>query len=134
MLKHLNEINDVKIYSVFDGEFASYGRIVKGYDFSGLVAYMKEKTEIFDYNVYVASVPKMEAAAVFREIENTLYGGMPVQIGYCNGKNSTYNGFEYHKGSEINIAVTDFMLVLGHTWQSTGTLPPQTGSQQRPTR
>lgn len=30
--------------------------------------------------------------------------------------NSTYNGFEYHKGSEINVAVTDFMLVLGHTY------------------
>ena len=42
---------------------------------------------------------------------------MPIQIGYCNGKNTTYNGFEYHKGSEINIAVTDFMLVLGHVWQ-----------------
>ena len=41
---------------------------------------------------------------------------MPIQIGYCNGRNSTYNGFEYHKGSEINVAVTDFMLVLGHTW------------------
>ncbi len=37
---------------------------------------------------------------------------MPIQIGYCNGRNTTYNGFEYHKGSEINIAVTDFMLVL----------------------
>ncbi len=42
---------------------------------------------------------------------------MPIQIGYCNGRNTTYNGFEYHKGSEINIAVTDFMLVLGHTWE-----------------
>ena len=41
---------------------------------------------------------------------------MPIQIGYCNGVNSTYNGFEYHKGSEINVAVTDFMLVLGHVW------------------
>ena len=39
-----------------------------------------------------------------------------MQAGYCNGRNTTYNGFEYHKGSEINIAVTDFMLVLGHVW------------------
>ena len=42
---------------------------------------------------------------------------MDIQVGYCNGRNTTYNGFEYHKGSEINIAVTDFMLVLGHTWE-----------------
>ena len=38
---------------------------------------------------------------------------MPVQAGFCNGRNSTYNGFEWHKGSEINIAATDFLLVLG---------------------
>ena len=36
LLKHLNEVNDVKIYSVEDEEFASYGRIVKGYDFSDI--------------------------------------------------------------------------------------------------
>ena len=54
---------------------------------------------------------------VFNEVQNVLYGGMPIQIGYCNGRNTTYNGFEYHKGSEINIAVTDFMLVLGHVWE-----------------
>ena len=41
---------------------------------------------------------------------------MPIQIGFCNGRNTTYNGFEYHKCSEINYAATDFMLVLGHVW------------------
>ncbi len=42
---------------------------------------------------------------------------MPIEVGYCNGRNTTWNGFEYHKGSEINVAVTDFMLILGHVWQ-----------------
>ena len=50
-------------------------------------------------------------------LRDSFYGGMDIQVGYCNGRNTTYNGFEYHKGSEINIAVTDFMLVLGHTWE-----------------
>jgi hypothetical protein len=59
----------------------------------------------------------MESDPVFKKMQNALYGGMPIQIGYCNGVNSTYNGFEYHKGSEINVAVTDFMLVLGHVWE-----------------
>ena len=45
------------------------------------------------------------------------YGDMPIEVGYCNGRNTTWNGFEYHKGSEINVAVTDFMLILGHVWQ-----------------
>ncbi len=120
LLEHLNEVNDVKIYSVEDEAFKSYGRIVKGYDFSDLTQYMKLHTEIpEDGNVYVPGVEEMEAFPVKEKVEIGLYGGMPIQIGYCNGRNSTYNGFEYHKGSEINVAVTDFMLVLGHRWEIT---------------
>ena len=118
LLNHLNEVNDVRIHSVEDVEFAPYGRIVKGYDFSDVTKYMVEHTDIpAEGNVYVPSVAEMEAFPVFEKVQAGLYGGMPIQFGYCNGRNSTYNGFEYHKGSEINIAVTDFMLVLGHRWE-----------------
>ncbi|MGN0159397.1 MAG: DUF4867 family protein [Brotaphodocola sp.] len=117
MIERLNQVNDVKILSVKDPEFAPYGRIVTGYDFSGLISYMEEKTPIPENgNIYLASVPEMEADPVVEQIQNGFYGEMPIQVGYCNGRNTTYNGFEYHKGSEINVAVTDFMLVLGHTW------------------
>ncbi len=117
MLKHLNDVNDVKIYSVFDDDFKSFGRIVKGYNFTEIIDYMEKKTDIPENgNVYFPSIEEMESTAVFSEVSDVLYGGMPIQIGYCNGRNITYNGFEYHKGSEINIAVTDFMLVLGHSW------------------
>ena len=118
MINHLNKVNDVKIYSVFDDEFNPYGRVVKGYNFTELCDYMLTETSIPESgNVYYPSIEAMENMPVFDEAQNTLYGGMPIQIGYCNGRNTTYNGFEYHKGSEINVAVTDFMLVLGHTWQ-----------------
>lgn len=116
MINKLNSVNDVKIHSVFDDEFKSFGKIVNGFDFSELIAKM-EQTEIPENgNVYYASVKELEDCSVFNDVQNILYGGMPIQIGYCNGRNTTYNGFEYHKGSEINIAVTDFMLVLGHTY------------------
>lgn len=118
MLKQLNEKNNVEIFSVKDSCFESYGRIIEGYDFSELIQYMEEHTEIPENgNVYTASVSEMEHTEVAEKVQNLIYGEMPVEIGYCNGKNTTYNGFEYHKGSEINIAVTDFMLVLGHTWE-----------------
>lgn len=118
MIERLRAVNDVNIYSVFDDEFKPYGRVVNGYDFSSLIDYMRENTAVpSDGNMYVARVPDMESCEISHKVRDGLYGGMPIQIGYCNGKNSTYNGFEYHKGSEINIAVTDFMLVLGHSWQ-----------------
>lgn len=118
MLERLNARNDVPIRAVSDPLFASYGRIIRGYDMSELIRYMAVQTDIPENgNVYVPSVKEMEDLPVKQQIEAALYGGMPVQIGYCNGRNTTYNGFEYHKGSEINIAVTGFMLVLAHTWQ-----------------
>lgn len=118
MLEHLNSVNDVKIYSVFDKEFEDFGTVIKGFDFSEWIDYMKNKTEIpAENNIYVPSDLNMEKGQFFCDIQNIFYGGMPIQVGYCNGKNTSYNGFEYHKCSEINVAVTDFMLVLGHKKQ-----------------
>ncbi len=117
MLEILNAVNDVPVLSVFDPAFAPYGRVIEGCDFSRADEYMLEKTDIPENgNVYVPSVPELEESELKSDIENTLYGSMPVQIGFCNGRNTTYNGFEYHKCSEINYAVTPFMLVLGHVW------------------
>ncbi len=117
LLDALNECNDVTIHSVNDDIFKSFGKVLGGYDMSGLIDYMEKHTDIpSEGNVYVASVEEMEADPVAAEISAVTYGGMPIEIGYCNGRNSTYNGFEYHKGSEINVAVTDFMLVLGHSY------------------
>ncbi|MCR5699716.1 MAG: DUF4867 family protein [Treponemataceae bacterium] len=118
ILDRLNSVNDVPVTSVFSEEFAPYGRVLQGYDFSAMCSYMEKHTDIPENgNVYVASVPEMEAIDTAEKVSRTIYGQMPVQIGYCNGRNSTYNGFEYHKGSEINVAVTDFVLCLGHVWE-----------------
>lgn len=117
-LEQLNKVNDVTVFSVDSREFHTYGRIVTGYDVSELLQHMEMMTTVPETgNIYVASVPELEEKLAVSHIRNGLYGGMDIQVGYCNGRNSTYNGFEYHKGSEINIAVTDFMLVLGHVWE-----------------
>lgn len=116
-LERLNRKNDVPVLSVFDEAFKSFGRVISGYDFSLVQSYMEKETEIPENgNVYVPSVPGLEELEIKEKLEKSLYGSMPIQIGFCNGRNTTYNGFEYHKCSEINYAATDFMLVLGHVW------------------
>lgn len=118
LLEKLQKKNDVLIQSVASDSFKPFGRMIAGYDFSEIISFAENRTDIPPKgNTYIPSVEGMEQLKIFNCIQTTFYGGMPIQIGYCNGKNSTYNGFEYHKGSEINIAVTDFMLVLGHTWE-----------------
>lgn len=122
-LEELNKINKVRVNSVRSEAFRSYGRVIEGYDVSALVRFMEDCTSVPEQgNIYVASVPEMEAIMAADVKLAALTGGMPFQAGYCNGRNSTFNGFEYHKASEINIAVTDFMLALGHCWDISGDL------------
>lgn len=117
MTEKLSSLNNQKVYSVYDDEFKTFGNVLN-IDLSELSEYLEKNTAIPENgNVYVASVPEMESLEIVQRVKNTVYGEMDIQVGYCNGRNSTYNGFEYHKGSEINVAVTDFVLVLGHTRQ-----------------
>ncbi len=118
MLERLNKVNDVKIHSVFSADFKPFGRVLEGYDFSDLISYMENETPIPENgNIYIPSDDNMEKFPICETVKNTVFGEMPIQIGYCNGRNTTYNGFEYHKAPEINVAVTDFMLVLGHSFE-----------------
>ena len=97
---------------VTDVKFKKYGRVVKDVDFKELIEEMK-KTPCPEDVVYVASVPELEALPVFYELVERTYGEMPVQIGYCNGKNKLLNALEYHRSSEIDVAVSDLVLMLG---------------------
>ena len=63
--------------------------------------------------VYVPSCEEMESLEVAKELQNKGFGGLPIQIGYCNGHNKKLNAVEYHRNSEINVAVTDLVLLLG---------------------
>lgn len=120
MLEALNAKNPnlrVPICSVRDARFQTYGRVVTGYDVTEIIAYLEDGAQMPDTgNVYLASVDELEQTAVAARLKNGLYGGMNIQIGYCNGRNSTFNGLEYHKSSEVTIAATDLLLILGHTW------------------
>ncbi len=38
---------------------------------------------------------------------------MPVELGYCMGHNQKLNALEYHRSSEVNVSVTDYIVFLG---------------------
>ena len=92
--------------------FRRYGKIIKNIDFSALTEAMRE-TPIPEDVVYEPSVAALEKLPVKRELETVFYGELPVQIGYCNGHNKKLNAVEYHRSSEINLAATDAILLLG---------------------
>ena len=102
----------MKIYKVTDKEFKKYGTVLKGYDFSELCDAMM-KTPMSDGVIYVPSVSELEACDIYQEFTTKAFGELPIQIGYCNGHNQLLNAVEYHRSSELDIAATDLILLLG---------------------
>lgn len=103
----------IKIRSVKDKEFEQYGRIIEGYDTTELIRCLNEKTVAPDDHVeYIPSVEALELTKAFNEYSESFYGGMPIQIGYCNGVNTKLNCLEYHRDSEVDVAATDCILLL----------------------
>lgn len=103
----------MKIQSVTDQAFRRYGKVLEGYDFSGLLKEMKH-TPVTEDVIYVPSVEELEELDAAKKLQNKGFGGLPIQIGYCNGHNKKLNAVEYHRNSEINVAVTDLILLIGH--------------------
>ena len=103
----------MKIQKVTDPAFRKYGQVLEGYDFTGLIKEMKH-TPVPEDVIYVPSVEELEALDIMKDLQTKGYGGLPIQIGYCNGHNKKLNAVEYHRNSEINVAVTDLVLLIGH--------------------
>jgi hypothetical protein len=103
----------MKLNSVFDKAFRPYGIVLEGYDFTDLLKTLDETTEKPSSGViYVPGDPKLEALPVFKELRDRAFGGIPIQIGYCNGFNTRLNCLEYHRGSEICVASDDIIMLL----------------------
>lgn len=102
----------MQIYDVTDPKFKKYGKVVTNIDFSGLVEAM-QSTPLPEGVVYEPSIAELEALPVMDELKTKFLGELDVQIGYCNGHNVMLNAVEYHRSSELNIAATDAVLMLG---------------------
>ncbi len=103
----------MKIQKVTDPSFATYGKVVDGYDYKELLEVLVKTTEApKDAVIYVPGDAALEATSAMEDLQNNCYGGLPIQIGYCNGTNSKLNCLEYHRDSEINIAADDVILLL----------------------
>ena len=103
----------MKIQSVSDDAFRTYGRVVDGYDYKLLLERLEDTTpKPADSVIYVPSDAGLEDTPAYAQLRDNCYGGMPIQIGYCNGTNTKLNCFEYHRDSEIDIAADDAILLV----------------------
>lgn len=102
----------MKIYSVYDAEFRPYGKVLEGYDTRELLEAVA-KIDMPEAGVnYLPGIDSLEACSIIEELSDRAYGGMPIQIGMCWGYNTKLNCLEYHRDSELNIGLGDFILLL----------------------
>lgn len=98
--------------SVNDAEFKQYGRVLD-VDTADFVQTMLAKETIKEGVVYEPSDEALEKLPLFKQMKDEVFGGMDVEFGFCSGRNEKLNAVEYHRSSEIDIAATDLVLMLG---------------------
>jgi len=114
MLEILRIFNpEIKIHSVRSSEFAPFGKYIGEYDVSTLIETANTIPMPKEGASYELSIPKLECDPIKQKLQNELFGETDIQIGYCWGYNNRLNALEWHKSSEVNIAVTPFILLLG---------------------
>lgn len=101
------------IFQVTDPEFRSYGKIAEGFELGPLLEALRSGTPCpEDGVVYVPSEPALQELPDAKKMAASLFGGLPVQFGWCNGHNAKLNCLEYHRSGEFNLGTEDFILLL----------------------
>jgi hypothetical protein len=104
----------MKINNITDESFKPYGRVLNGdFDVTELILALNRTKAPDDSVVYEPSVKEFEALPAGKIIKDSFFGGLPIQIGYCNGTNHKLNAVEYHRSSELGISSTPLILLLG---------------------
>lgn len=112
-IKELKEKNpELEIYGIDHETFAEYGRKITGVDVAEILKAGKSIAFPQNGSIYEASTPSFEALQIADWIRKECYGELPTQVGYCYGHSNFLNAWEWHTSSEINIAVTDLVLIL----------------------
>ncbi len=105
----------LEVLCVDDPAFAEYGRVWSDVDKDLLARIAKalaEDTPLPEATDYVPEDPALQSLDEAAELAPVLFGGLPVQFGWCNGHNLKLNCLEYHRTSEFNLGVGDFVLLL----------------------
>ena len=99
----------MNILSVLDPAFQNYGQVITGYDCKPLLETLEAATPLPEAVEYVPLQKELMELPVARELAAGVYGGMPIQLGWCNGHNTKLNCLEYHRDSELNLGSRDYI-------------------------
>jgi len=101
------------VKQVSDPSFKKYGRILD-IPLGGMAEAARALPMPVDRGCrYLASLADIEDTDGFRSYTRVYAGGQSIQGGICWGYNTRMNGVEYHRSSEVNIALDDVVFLVG---------------------
>ena len=111
-LKKKNESLD--LVKIDHKSFNAYGRVLDSKSFSEYFKYLDKHLSIPEKdNIYIAHDKNILLEFKEKDILKRLFGFVDIQTGYVNGHNTKLNALEYHKSSEVIVALTPVVLLLG---------------------
>ena len=114
MLEKLRALNpELKIHSIHDAAFKKYGRVIDNLPVCQVTEILERLEMPAEGSVYVAELPELMATADAKAIGRRFFGETACEVGVCYGYNSQMNAMEWHRCSELNVAVTPLVLLLG---------------------
>ena len=103
----------IELIPVTDERFLRYGKIIDSFDMQEILAWMEKEVEIPNGLTYVPREEAFMVMPIAGEIENRFFGGMTTNLGWVAGHGTRMDALEFHKCSEINMGLYDFVLLLG---------------------
>ena len=114
MLDTLKRLNPaLRFYSIHDPAFRRYGRVLTGPPTAELIRAASALEMPAEGSKYEAEIPVLMQTGDAEAVGQLFFGETDFELGACWGHSSKLNALEYHTCSELNIAVTGFVLLLG---------------------
>lgn len=110
--KQLDGESVPKYKSVFSVEFERFGKVISGVDTQKVCELLEKVNCPSDAVAYVPSEPILEIPELKEDLQNRVFGGLEIEMGYCSGHNRVLNCLEYHRNSELNITGTDAIFMV----------------------
>ncbi len=108
----IKEINKLPVFHITDEIFSDYGNIIDGINAEEYIKLCNSIEFPKIGSVYAPSYEEFENISESEKIRHNCFGDVPVQIGICYGHNSLLNALEWHICNEINVALTDMIIIL----------------------
>ncbi len=99
--------------AIDDISFHRYGRQISDINVDESIRIVSSLSLPQEGNEYTPSFARLEDTQEYLSIKEYVFGDVDIQAGFCNGWNNRLNALEFHKSSEVIIAVSSFVLILG---------------------